>query len=166
METGTEHRRARLTRGIRLLLVFALLPLTACEYFFPSDPGPSGPLAVQYQNAQLHAVLPDCAPAPVEAQLRTVSNDRKIWSGDIPVDSSASTFPFTYDAWDSTAGTIPTALADLNRMEVTLVDDDYRAWTITLTDSALLLQTGADTGLVLTALGLTQEAAFREAACT
>jgi hypothetical protein len=82
---------------VRPLLVCGVLPLTACEYVFRVIPagGPLGGTTPQYEDAQLRAVLPDCGPAPVHAQLQTVAIDRKTWDGSTPVDSSSSAFPFT-----------------------------------------------------------------------
>jgi hypothetical protein len=121
-------------------------------------------LGVRYENSTLQAVLPECAPKPVEAQLRTVSDDRKIWTGETPVDPSASTFPFTYEAWENTVGTIPADLPSFSGVQVMLVDDDYRAWMITVADSTLLLKT-ADTDLLLTVDGLTKRSVFRAESC-
>lgn len=143
----------------------ATLPLAACQYFFPSDPGPPGPLAVRYENGELQAVLPACAPQPVEAQLRTISTDQAIWIGEKPDHPPGPTFRIADDSWGHVTGAIPDNLEGLAGVEVVLVDGDYRAWTVTIADTPLLLRTGSALDLVLTPYGLKTTSTFRAASC-
>lgn len=144
-------------------ILLSLAPLNACG-FFPSDPGPAGPLAIQYEQAVLIAMVPDCAPAPVEGQLRLRADDQKIWRGLNPVgNSDPRVVRIARSAWQTTDGEVPSSIDELNGVVVILVDDDYRAWEITIADQAKLLEATGDT--VYTADGLVSKANFVASQC-